>query len=100
MKPLPLNQILDGAKIRAIRVQSGVVRDGQFFLAGGTALGLRLRHRRSRDLDWFTAAGFDAANLGRTLDSLPERPTKMEQKGPTTIRAYYGELETSFIRSR
>jgi hypothetical protein len=98
MKPLPLNQILDSAKIRAIRVQAAVVRDGQFFLAGGTALGLRLRHRRSRDLDWFTAAGFDAAHLGKTLDGLSEKPTKMEQHGPTTIRVYYGELETSFIR--
>jgi hypothetical protein len=98
MKPVPLNQILDAAKLRAIRVQAAVVRDGQFFLAGGTALGLRLRHRRSRDLDWFTAAGFDAADLGKRLGRLTEKPTKMEQEGPSTIRAFYGELETSFIR--
>lgn len=96
--PLPVNQILDPAKIRAIRVQAELVREGQFFLAGGTGLGLRLRHRRSRDLDWFTAAGFDAAHLGEKLGSLSERPTKVEQHGPTTVRAYYGDLETSFIR--
>jgi hypothetical protein len=98
VKPLAVDQILDPAKVRAIRVQSELVRDGEFFLAGGTGLGLRLRHRRSRDLDWFTAAGFDAARLGKRLESLSERPTKLEQDGPSTIRAYYGELETSFIR--
>ena len=98
MKPLPVSEILDPSKVRAIRVQAELVRAGGFFLAGGTGLGLRLRHRRSRDLDWFTAAGFDAHQLGKQLEALPEKPTLIRQDGPTTLRAFYGTLETSFIR--
>jgi hypothetical protein len=70
---------------------------GQFFLAGGTGLGLRLNHRLSEDLDWFTPRRFDGKRLLAALQSLPERPTALRQDGTHTIRAYYGELETSFI---
>jgi hypothetical protein len=73
--PHPLNeQVLDRHKRRVIRLQAELVREGQFFLAGGTGLGLRLGHRLSDDLDWFTPKHFDASG-----------------------RAYYGDLETSFI---
>jgi hypothetical protein len=44
-----------------IRLQSALVAELQFFLAGGAAIGLRLGHRTSRDLDWFTPNSFDAS---------------------------------------
>jgi len=90
--------VLDAAKVRGIGVQAEIVRDGEFFLAGGTALGLRLGHRKSQDLDWFTARQFDVDRLRKDLESLSEKPSKIEQNGPQTLRAYYGDLETSFIR--
>ncbi len=74
-----------------------VVLKEEFFLAGGTGLGLRFGHRRSRDLDWFTARPFDVGELRKTLDNLSEKPTQTTV-GPYTLRAHYGELETSFIR--
>lgn len=97
MSRLPLSDILDAAKVHAIRLQASLVRDGGFFLAGGTGLGLRLCHRRSRDLDWFTAQRFDAGRLRQQLERLPEKPTRIQQDGASTLRAYYGDLETSFI---
>jgi hypothetical protein len=89
--------ILDPEKKRVLRLQQAVVLKEQFFLAGGTGLGLRFGHRRSRDLDWFTARPFDVSELRQTLDNLPEKPTETTV-GPYTLRAHYGQLETSFIR--
>jgi hypothetical protein len=40
--------ILDSEKQRIIRLQNVVVHREHFFLAGGTGLGVRLGHRRSR----------------------------------------------------
>src|SRR5258708_13992368 len=90
-------QVLDRHKRRVIRLQAELVREGQFFWAGGTALGLRLGHRLSDDLDWFTPRRYDASNLMAHLTALPEKPTTLRQDGRHTVRAYYGDLETSFI---
>jgi hypothetical protein len=96
-KPTLNPRVLDRSKVRVIRVQAALVRRADFFLAGGTGLGLRLGHRFSNDLDWFTARRFSAAELKEKLHELPEKPSKIEQQGPQTLRAYYGTLETSFI---
>lgn len=90
-------EVLDRDKLRVIRLQADLVREGQFFLAGGTGLGLRLGHRISDDLDWFTPNHFDAKALAARLAALPEKPTETRQDGRYTVRAYYGTLETSFI---
>jgi len=55
--------ILDSDKRRVIALQTDVIERGQFFLAGGTGLGVRLRHRVSRDIDWFTSKPFDATQV-------------------------------------
>jgi hypothetical protein len=49
----PIKDVLTPAQRNAIRVLSPVL-DPSTYLAGGVAVGLRLRHRRSRDLDLFT----------------------------------------------
>ena len=90
-------QVLDSEKQRVIQLQSALVLQEDFYLAGGTGLGLRLGHRLSRDLDWFTARQFDASKVGKALERLPEKPTELSIGGPGTLRAYYGRLETSFI---
>jgi hypothetical protein len=96
-------KVLDADKVRIIRLQADLTRNGQFFLAGGTGLGLRLGHRRSDDIDWFTSRRFETDELKRKLERLSEKPVRIEQNGPHTIRAYYGAkdpLETSFITYR
>jgi hypothetical protein len=90
-------QVLDRRKTRVIRLQAELARDGGFFLAGGTGLGLRLGHRLSNDLDWFTPHHFNAKDLERRLGALAEKPTKVALQSAHTVRAYYGTLETSFI---
>jgi len=90
--------ILDSDKRRVIALQTEVIQREQFFLAGGTGIGVRLRHRVSRDIDWFTAKPFDATRVAQALAALPEKPTEVTVQGPHTLRAYYGSLETSFIR--
>ena len=64
------DNVLDADKLRIVALQSGLVRRGGFFLAGGTGLGLRLGHRLSRDIDWFTPRQFDAAELAAQLLAL------------------------------
>ena len=73
------------------------MREEGFFLAGGVGLALRLGHRVSADLDWFTAHRFSADALQQRLESLAESPTQILRHGRHTLRAYYGTLETSFI---
>jgi hypothetical protein len=94
------NPALDTQKIRIIQLQAAAVREGAFFLAGGTGLAVRLHHRVSNDLDWFTGEAFDVDRLRQLLESAPEKPTSIEQQGDHTLRAYYGTFETSFILVR
>lgn len=89
---------LDGPKLRILKLQAPLAKTRKFFLAGGSALALRLGHRTSRDLDWFSAEGFDSTQLGRDIAELAEKPSTLEPGGANTLRAYYGALETSFIR--
>jgi len=67
-------QILDAEKIRIIQLQAEIVRKKGFFLAGGTAMGLLLNHRISRDLDWFTPDAFDAGKVSQLLERAGKRP--------------------------
>jgi hypothetical protein len=92
--------VIDADKQRVLNLQSGLVQQHRFFLGGGTGLALRLGHRTSRDLDWFTPQTFDVKSLARQLAGLPEKPTKATVQGEHTLRAYYGKLETSFLRYR
>jgi len=64
-------RVLDPSKRRIVRLQAESVREGGFFLAGGTGLGVRLGHRLSDDLDWFTPSAFDANDLMARLAALP-----------------------------
>jgi len=90
-------RVLDPGKLHAIRLQADLATAEQFFLAGGTGLALRLGHRLSDDLDWFTARRFSVADLERKLGLLAQKPSSTRRHGAQTLRAYYGALETSFI---
>jgi hypothetical protein len=93
-----IKNVLDAQKRRVIALQAAVVHREQFFLAGGTGLGVRLGHRISRDIDWFSSKAFEAKDVAQALAALSEKPTEIVVQGPHTLRAYYGSLETSFLR--
>lgn len=92
------DELLDEEKRKVLELQGSLVRSQKFFLAGGTALAMRLGHRISADLDWFTANAFDEKALIEALEGLPTKPSQTTHNGPHTVRAYYGGVETSFIR--
>jgi len=88
----------DAEKRAVAERQLPMVRADEFYMAGGSALALRLGHRTSHDIDRFSPKAFDAKRLVETLSELKGKPTRVEINGPHTVRAYYGNLETSFIR--
>jgi hypothetical protein len=96
------SEVLDERKRDTAALQRPIVTHGRFFLAGGTAVGLHLGNRLSRDLDWFTEASFDAQRLTQALLSLPVKPSVVSPPQADTARVFYGPkddlLETSFIR--
>ncbi len=47
-------RVLGGAQTRALSTLGPPLSRRGFYLGGGTAVALRLGHRRSHDLDWFT----------------------------------------------
>jgi hypothetical protein len=75
---------LEPEKLKIIELQNELVRDCGFYLAGGSGLALRLGHRYSEDLDWFTANEFSTTDLARRLAALPTAATKVEEQGPST----------------
>src|SRR5260370_34626282 len=88
---------IETKKAEVLRLQADLTRKGGFFLAGGTALALRLRHRFSDDLDWFTPAQFDSKQLIAKVRALPRTPTATRPDGTYTVRAFYDKVETSFM---
>ena len=91
-------QVLDQQKRRVLAAQAEVTRAGEFYLAGGNGLALRLGHRKSRDFDWFTPHRFSPGELVVKLKTLSLKPSSFSTKsGAHTVRASYGDLETSFI---
>ena len=50
-------EILSGKQKKVLKQVGYFCLSQGFYLAGGTALAIRLGHRRSRDFDWFTPQG-------------------------------------------
>ena len=66
-----------------------------FYLAGGTALGLHLGHRRSVDLDFFTAQAFNEGALIAALQELPN--LSILSQSEQTIYMHVAGTKVSFI---
>lgn len=94
MKPVALDQ----QKRRTLTAQATTI-GSDWYLAGGTALGLHLGHRTSRDLDWFSPRPINYSGLKSAL--VKARPSFSDQgqvvPGGSAYRFYYDGLETSFI---
>lgn len=75
-------------------INGELVRLG-FYLAGGTGLALQLGHRISEDLDFFTPAQFDPANLSRHLDQRPGYRETEVSRG--TLHCEVAGVKASFL---
>lgn len=69
-----------------------------FYLAGGTALAIRLGHRISVDLDWFTANRFDDGMV--VAQSLRNAGVKLvvDQVSPGTLHGSVQGVRVSFLQ--
>ena len=72
---------------------SGVLKN--FYLAGGTALALHLGHRRSVDLDFFSAQPFNEDVFLADLQVLPA--LTVVAKASQTLHLHVGEAKVSFL---
>ena len=66
-----------------------------FALAGGTSLALRLGHRLSIDLDFFTPTHFEPATLAQQLGTGPESITGMAEG---TLQLFIDGVKVEFLK--
>lgn len=68
------------------------------YLGGGTAIAVHLRHRPSRDLDFFFHE--DTVDLDRLVERLRARgPFAVSQRAPGTLNGLLGETRLQFLRA-
>jgi Nucleotidyl transferase AbiEii toxin, Type IV TA system len=68
------------------------------YLMGGTAIVVRLRHRESRDLDFFLEAPVDLARLERLADTLGQlAPTVVQTLAEGTLNCLFGVTKLQFL---
>ena len=66
-----------------------------FYLVGGTALALRLGHRKSIDLDFFTHSDFNSQSVAFTLGK--KYSAKNIETGKNLVRCFISEIKVEFI---
>lgn len=72
--------------------------DKDFYLAGGTALALRIGHRKSIDLDYFISKDFDTTKLKNSLFSLfPLVKVEIFFEEKNTLWCMIDDVKISFI---
>ena len=71
----------------------------QFYLAGGTALGLQIGHRDSIDFDFFSEESFDTRALDRHLQDIFHEYTikKIQEEKDTLTLLLDSEIKISFF---
>lgn len=90
-------QILKGRQPEVLRAVAPVATRFGFYLAGGTAIALRLGHRRSEDLDWFTdAAQFPSESLLAALRNAVNIEVQTLEAG--TIIGWVQGVKVSFLQ--
>ncbi|MGB9497850.1 MAG: nucleotidyl transferase AbiEii/AbiGii toxin family protein [Dissulfuribacterales bacterium] len=83
-------EVLSADAIKAVK--SLAPRVGDFYLAGGTALALQLRHRKSDDLDFFSTRPFNTDVLLATIQA-----TRVFFTSQGTIHCEVEGIRVSFL---
>jgi hypothetical protein len=90
-----LQALLPGDTAQAWRQLAGVV-PAEAYLGGGTAIAVHLRHRQSRDLDFFFHQPLDLDQLAQRLRS--RRPFAATQQAAGTLNGLFGETRVQFLQ--
>ncbi len=80
---------------KALTNQASMLRDGGWYLAGGTALALQLGHRRSVDFDFFSTKQGEAPGVVQWLEPMPG--FFLRECDRDTIHAEIDGVKLSFI---
>jgi hypothetical protein len=93
-------EILSRNQKRVLAELGPIVNDRGFYLAGGTAVALHLGHRRSVDLDWFTAGRIpDPLGLAQQLREL-SASFVASQVAPGTLHGSARGVRVSLLEYR
>lgn len=84
--------ILTQQQQKVLELLAPMVREQQFYLAGGTALALMMEHRRSIDFDFFIEHSFDPSTI---LNRLPYAEIRLQTHGTLTVALE--SIQTSFF---
>jgi hypothetical protein len=82
----------EAERVLAILLKNDI---SSFYLAGGTALALRLGHRLSRDLDFFNSQPFDEEILLNGLKDVGN--LSVVSKGRETLHLHISGIKVSFL---
>lgn len=86
---------------RALRELAPALKDGKFYLGGGTAVAIRLGHRVSMDLDWFSPDGpADPLGFARELRDDHGLEFEIESVEPGTLHGTIAGVRVSFLEYR
>jgi predicted nucleotidyltransferase component of viral defense system len=88
-------KVIDAETERALESLRSLDILDRFYLAGGTGLALRLGHRRSDDLDFFSAAPVDTEWLIRKMKTLSG--FAVAAVAPDTLHATLTRTKVSFL---
>lgn len=89
-------QVLGENTERILDKIAGSKISNDFYLAGGTALALQFGHRKSDDLDWFSAKEFSNSHIKEMLSGLGVFELIAEEEG--TIHGSLDGVKVSFLR--
>ncbi len=89
-------EILSPDQRRILPALVQVTAGTNFYLAGGTALALRIGHRPSVDFDWFAPSIGDPEQILRSLTAQDLAPTVVST-GPETFYVLIETVQVSFI---
>jgi hypothetical protein len=93
-------ETLAAVQQRVLRRLGAVLTSRKFYLGGGTALAIRLGHRRSVDLDWFTSERlFDPVRLAQELRDAGV-PLVKNQVAPGTLYGSVSRVRVSLLEYR
>ncbi|HEX9724464.1 MAG TPA: nucleotidyl transferase AbiEii/AbiGii toxin family protein [Vicinamibacteria bacterium] len=88
-------EVIEQSTDAALRAIAAAELGASFYLAGGTGLALRLGHRRSVDLDFFTEDRIDEDALLRELRGLG--PISVMAKAKETLDVHLLDTKVSFL---
>jgi len=92
-----LQELLPG-ETAATWTQVAPLVPAKVYLGGGTAIAVHLRHRPSRDLDFFFHTA--AVDLDRLAERLAAHgPFAITERAPGTLNGVYGETRLQFLRA-